>query len=409
MVLERLKDAANKAATDPEFLAAMSGNEFGLQLQVSGSTGTETVMAHPGIGLLTLKAPADVWQQVLQPAPAVGFHSFTALCRQNVGFEVLGYPLQVAQSLHALERLFELLRGQQLMEVDHDYPDLTSIVGRYSSFELPDGRNVTVYFERAGTTGKPILLMLHTAGADGRQFHPLMVDAELGKCWDLYTFDLPGHGRSMPLRDTLWQGYKLTGADYLAICYGFMRQVLGQPVVVMGCSMGAAMALMLARDHPEWVSAAVALEAPFRSKGRRVPWLAHPAVNQAAHNPSYVRGLLSPSSPLFWRRVATWIYSQGGFGVYAGDLSFYSDEFNAEHDLKGLDGRRRVISLLTGSYDYSATPADSSRVAAMIPGARFTEIPDLGHFPMIENPSRLLPHLRAELDHIRLIQGQYER
>ena len=57
------------------------------------------------------------------------------------------------------------------------------------------------------------------------------------------------------------------------------------------------------------------------------------------------------------------------------------------------------ISLLTGAYDYSASPDDTRRVAALI-RARFCEMPELGHFPMLEDPKRLLAYLRPELAHI---------
>jgi pimeloyl-ACP methyl ester carboxylesterase len=63
------------------------------------------------------------------------------------------------------------------------------------------------------------------------------------------------------------------------------------------------------------------------------------------------------------------------------------------------------VSLLTGAYDYSASPEDSRRVAARIPGARFAAMPELGHFPMVENPQRLLDYLKPELDHIRTARG----
>ena len=55
---------------------------------------------------------------------------------------------------------------------------------------------------------------------------------------------------------------------------------------------------------------------------------------------------------------------------------------------------------MTGAYDYSASPDDTRRVAALIPGARFCEMPELGHFPMLEDPKRLLAYLRPELAHI---------
>jgi pimeloyl-ACP methyl ester carboxylesterase len=129
--------------------------------------------------------------------------------------------------------------------------------------------------------------------------------------------------------------------------------------------------------------------------------LCHPQVNQAAHNPAYVRGLMGPASTLQARRDAAWIYSQGGFNVYANDLWFYSEDFNAAEHLAGLNADAFGISLLTGAYDYSASPEDSRRVAALIPGARFQAMPELGHFPMVENPQRLMDYLRPELDRLR--------
>ena len=133
--------------------------------------------------------------------------------------------------------------------------------------------------------------------------------------------------------------------------------------------------------------------------------LCHPQINQAAHNPAYVRGLMGPAATLAARRDAAWIYAQGGYGVYANDLCFYSEDFDAAAHLSGLDSRRFGVSLLTGAYDYSASPADSRRVAALIPGARFTEMPELGHFPMVENPQRLMGYLKPELAHIRSARG----
>lgn len=95
--------------------------------------------------------------------------------------------------------------------------------------------------------------------------------------------------------------------------------------------------------------------------------LCHPEVNQASHNPAYVRGLMGPTAALSARREAAWIYSQAGFNVYANDLRFYSEDFDAEQHLEGLDARTFGISLLTGAYDYSASPDDTRRVA-LIPG-----------------------------------------
>src|SRR3954468_10087930 len=99
-----------------------------------------------------------------------------------------------------------------------------------------------------------------------------------------------------------------------------MGQVVKTKVVLMGCSMGAAMALCMAARHPEQIAGVVALEAPLRARGRRNPHLADARINQGGHAASYVSGLMSPTSPTDQRARAAWIYAQGGPGIYDGDL-----------------------------------------------------------------------------------------
>ncbi|NYT63409.1 alpha/beta hydrolase [Alcaligenaceae bacterium] len=402
-IIECLARQVSAAKGDKEFCAASVGLGCGIRLEVTdaGDAGIIDVIACAQAPVLALRASGHVWRAITAAAPPVGLHSFTAACRQASGVKVDGSQLHIAQALHTLERLFEILRGQVEAQQE-SYPGLQAITGAYASLMLPNGEAAQVFYERSGNPRAPVLLMLHTAGADARQFHSLLADAELQQSWNMLAFDLPSHGRSMPLTSALWENYKLTKQDYIDVCQAFIKQVVNKPVVLLGCSMGAAMALKMAVAHPRLIAGVLALEAPFRATGRRSPMLAHAQVNQGAHNPSYVRGLMSPLSPLFWRRVAAWIYSQGGFQVYAGDLSFYSDEFDAEIDLQGLDGHSRPVVLLTGAYDYSAAPADTQKVANLIPGAHYTVMPELGHFPMVENPRRLLDYLKPELERIHL-------
>ncbi|MCD0503932.1 alpha/beta fold hydrolase [Bordetella petrii] len=398
-IIETLRAAAARAREDSEFHAATRSLPCGIWLQ-AGEAAPLAVWEPPPGGVavaprVILQASDAAWQKILDPAPAPGYHSFTAALRFADGFNVQGEALSLAQALHPLERLFEILRGQ--VDAGPVLIDRRPIRGHYVELDLPGGP-ATLYGEEAGQ-GAPLLL-LHTAGADARQFHGVMADPALRERWRMIAFDMPGHGRSAPLPGTAWTAPDLRRDDYLAICLAVIRQWAGAPSVLVGCSMGAAMALYVAARSPDNVAGVVALEAPWKASGRLSPALCHPQVNQAAHNPAYVRGLMAPQSPLAMRREAAWIYSQGGFGTYANDLHFYSEEFDAPVHLAGLDGSRFGISLLTGAYDYSARPEDSQRVAQLIPGARYATMPDLGHFPMIENPARLLDYLRPELDRL---------
>jgi pimeloyl-ACP methyl ester carboxylesterase len=400
----RVQAAIDRANTDAEFIQASSGIPCRIRLAVGrdDTAPTLNLTRNTSPAVLRLSADAETWERFTQAKPPVGFHSFTAAVRDPSRLLVEGDGLHVAQSLHALERFFEILRGQIDQQPGGDpMPAIESVTGHYARIGADPDAYPPIYYERAGNRGSPALVMLHTAGADSRQYHHILSDPDMQASWDMYAFDMPAHGKTMPASDSLWQGYQLDKQTYLSVCHAFIERVVKRPAVVLGCSMGAAMALHLGKIYPAQVVGIVALEAPYRAKGRKTPYLAHPQINQAAHNPSYVRGLMSPTSPLHQRRIAAWVYSQGGFQVYSGDLAFYSDEFDAEIDVKGLDARDKPVYLLTGAYDYSATPADSKRVAGLIPGARFMAMPDLGHFPMIENPDVLLTYLKPVMREIR--------
>jgi pimeloyl-ACP methyl ester carboxylesterase len=58
------------------------------------------------------------------------------------------------------------------------------------------------------------------------------------------------------------------------------------------------------------------------------------------------------------------------------------------------------LHILTGEYDYSCTPENSEQTAARIPGAKFTRMKELGHFPMSENPVQFRKYLMPVLEEI---------
>ena len=233
-----------------------------------------------------------------------------------------------------------------------------------------------------------------------RQFHAQLADSGLAQSHRMIAPDMPFHGRSMPPAG--WEGepYRLTAARYLDWCAAVVEQVVEEEVVVAGGSMGAGMALWLAAERPDLVAGVIAIEPPFQSKGRRNPYQHHVGVHAGLHNAAFVRGLMSPTSPLDQRRRAAWIYSQGAPEIYSGDLAFYSEEFDGAVIGPRIDTTRTPTALLCGTYDYSATPEDGARLAALMPGALLRVMDGLGHFPMCEHPDLFRPHLVAALAHV---------
>jgi len=358
------------------------------------------------VAAITLRASASTWEKVWSLNPPVGYQSIGALRRQVPDFILSGEDIQIAQSLPFLERLLEAFRNtlHPIKSKNINWDGLENISGSYLKVGIQ--KDYWVYEEQAGLKNKPAILMLHTAGADSRQWHGLMSDKHLQAEWSMHAFDVPGHGRSPLPPDSANWNWRLTEADYLRWIIDYMDAANIKQAVLMGCSMGSAISLALMSKHPDRVIGGVLLEMPFRSPGRRSPYLNHPNVHGARLAAAWVGSLLSPSSPKSRKDYATWIYSQGAPSTYDGDLAFYSDDFDARHHTKSVNTQKTPLWLLTGDYDYSATPADTLKVADEIPGAVFTELKGFGHFPMVENPEGLLPYLLAPLNELKKIINQ---
>jgi pimeloyl-ACP methyl ester carboxylesterase len=164
--------------------------------------------------------------------------------------------------------------------------------------------------------------------------------------------------------------------------------------------MGGAIVLKMAVDYQRELRGIVGLEAAAYAPGRYNDFLHHPAVHGGELCASYTMGLCAPTTPEASRRENWWYYAQGGPGVYAGDVHFYSFDWDGREAIKTIDTGLCKVSLLTGEYDYSATPAMSEAVASSIKGSRYSLMRGMGHFPMIEDWPGLKRYLMPELEHM---------
>ena len=91
---------------------------------------------------------------------------------------------------------------------------------------------------------------------------------------------------------------------------------------------------------------------------------------------------------------------QSGPGVFKGDLYFYGIDGDIRDRMHEIDTAHCPLYLLTGEYDYSATPEDTLAVAKAVPGAKVTIMRRLGHFPTSENPELFLSYIEPVLAEI---------
>jgi pimeloyl-ACP methyl ester carboxylesterase len=150
--------------------------------------------------------------------------------------------MDVLQMLHSVVRRALLLRG---------------VKSRVQSV----GGHAVHFYRFAGKGKGPPLLLVHGLGGNANGFARILVGLR-AHFSSVYALDLPGNGFS-PLPES----GPLALDEHLGVLHAFCREVVRVPALVVGNSLGGALALTLAARHPEDVCA-LGLLAPA---GARLP------------------------------------------------------------------------------------------------------------------------------------------
>jgi pimeloyl-ACP methyl ester carboxylesterase len=274
------------------------------------------------------------------------------------------------------------------------------VVGKYIYLAV-DGVEYRVYYEECGE-GIPLICQ-HTAGGEGRQWRHLIEDPDITSRFRVIVPDLPYHGKSLPPSDVRWweSDYRLTKDGFEHFIVELSQKLELEQPVYLGCSMGGHLALDLAHDYPDEFAAVIGLEAALHSHGAEglMNYLNHPRIaNDFMAAQMY--GICAPMSPEESRQETAWIYSQGSPPVFRGDLNYYFIEHDLTDGVHEIDTSKVGVYVLSGEYDYSATPTLGIELANAIEGSKFTVMDNMGHFPMSENYELFKQYLMPILDEI---------
>ena len=108
-----------------------------------------------------------------------------------------------------------------------------------------------VHYIDFGGTGRP-LLMVH--GLGGSAINWMAVGPEIAKSYHALAIDLAGFGQT-----PLFRRLAAVGAN-AGLVHEFIENVIGEPVVIMGNSMGGHIALLEAAVHPESVTSLILVD-----------------------------------------------------------------------------------------------------------------------------------------------------
>lgn len=356
---------------------------------------------------IVLAATESAWSEMMKPVPAPGYQTLSAM-RRTRALSVERGILKYAQHLLLLEMLFVLLK-EPVAATDAaprpvGDPYVEEVNGRYLHLDF-EGRPHRVYFETAGE-GIP-LICLHTAGSDSRQFRGILNDREITSRFRVIAFDLPWHGKSSPPPGWESDVYELTTDRYVGTVMAFKRALKLDRPVVMGCSIGGRAVLHLALRHADEFRAAIGLQSALYAENRPIGepdprmHLNRPDIHGGHLAGAMMSGLVSPTSPPHERWETVWHYMQGGPGVFHGDLVYYFDDGDLRNGGAAAIGQSRCpVYLLSGEYDFSATPEMGRQLAEQIGARHFQVMKCLGHFPMSESPEQFRRYLMPVLEAI---------
>ena len=418
-----LSSVARAINSDVEYQASAKGANFCFDLRSSDSNtgivfaihqGNATVYQHPTPGpkMFSLYAKSSHWQEFFSALPKRPFQSYWGMLRllgRDAGVEVQGN----AHAFTAHARVWRIILDRtrsgfhslstedgRTQYIEDDERDDDSIVGHYTWLTLPPLGKCKIFYETSGSGDQPILF-LHTAGADSRQFHSLMLNTDLQRRCKMYAFDLPGHGRSFPGQNQYPSSYANSEDFYISAIGQFISKMNLRRVIVSGASMGGQVCLAVALRAEELdVKGVIPCEGCDYLPAQQAQAIYGLAGDESILNPERVCGMMSPTSPAVYKRLNWWIYSSQATNIFPGDLKFYFEGWDGRDRMHQIDTKICPVYMLTGEYDYSCSPDTSRATAAKIKGAVFEEMEGVGHFPMSENPEQFVPYFNKALDHI---------
>lgn len=246
------------------------------------------------------------------------------------------------------------------------------------------GKKVFCAAHRGGKDG-PTLTLIH--GAGGSHLHwPTQLRRLPGAT--VYTLDLPGHGRSEGRGcDTI--------AGYAQTVVAFHDALGSEQAIIVGHSMGGAIAQTLALDYPDRVTGLVLVATGARL--RVAPAILEGIRNDLAGTADLItRFAWSPEAPPTLTQLGKEALLKTGAAVLLRDF-VACDNFDVMERLEDIQAPTLVVA---GTVDQLTPLKYAHFLAQRIPAARLAVIEKAGHMVMLERPAEVGKAVQGFLEEI---------
>jgi len=247
--------------------------------------------------------------------------------------------------------------------------------------------------------GEPVFLLLHGFASSLYSWHSII--EPLSKLGTVIAFDRTGFGLSE--RPLSWQGQNPYSSEaQVGLATGLLDYYDVQKAILVGNSAGGTIAMQVALEHPERVSALILADPAVYTSGGAPHWilplLASPQMRHLG--PLFTRQIVKRGPDLIklaWHNPAILSPEIQGlylkpFQVENWDKALW--EFTLASQPTGLSDHLNELTLpvlvITGDHDRIVPAKDSIKLAGELPNASLEVISDAGHVPHEEQPQRFL-------------------
>lgn len=224
----------------------------------------------------------------------------------------------------------------------------------------------------------PVLMLLHGAGDHAGTW--FRVVPALLKRYTLVIPDLAGHGESAPLTGPIQTSEIVSGLEAV-----IASQVGGRPMTLVGNSLGAWMAMVLATRHADTVIRVVAVNGgPLKGLNEEVSLL--PRTRQEARET--MARLRDPGSPAIPDYILDDLVRRTGTGALARFAATAATMDGWLLDEAQLGLLKMPVRLVWGVADQLMPLDYAQRMMAALPDGDLIPVERCGHIPQTEAPER---------------------
>lgn len=256
---------------------------------------------------------------------------------------------------------------------------MKNIIGRYIQIQ-----GLKTYYETNYETYNPAkttVVCIHTAGRETRQYHGMM-EILAGK-YQLIALDMPGHGKSMPLKGNKCLDNR---TEYGAFIWEFIERLNIKQAITMGCSLGGNIQWEIAQNYP--VRAIISMQGadytPTISPLSMVLY-DHPHVSLQHSHLGFSKSLIGRNTDQTAVDFIQWGVMTECNQAKIGDWSIYGT-FDVRDKMNKVTC---PVLIIRGEDDWIVSHALVEETKSRLINAKkvvYKPLPGIGHFAAVENP-----------------------